>query len=282
MSTSLHFATYRIPQDVDLLFRDEEVVPLEPLAVRALRYLAENCDRVVPIEELLERVWPDVFTTDLVLKRAVSLARRALDDDPKSPRFIRTYHGRGYRFVAPVTRAGAEKTAAPSGTPADDAAERPRANLPKRLTSFVARERDLAVAWHMLAETRLLTLTGPGGVGKTRLALEVADAHLDDFPDGVWLVDLATVRDPALVAETIARAVGAPVVSEVPSLSGSLRDASSWWTRAPESRRRSSPSVRACGSSRPLARCSAFSAKPSGRFPGSSRLPRGPRTPPPT
>jgi predicted ATPase/DNA-binding winged helix-turn-helix (wHTH) protein len=218
MSTSLYFAAYRIPQDVDLLFRDEEVIPLEPLAVRALRYLAENCDRVVTKEELLERVWPDVFTTDLVLKRAVSLARRALDDDPKSPRFICTYHGRGYRFVFPVTRS-AEGAVAPSATAAPPtlAVTRQHTNLPKRLTSFVGRERDMAVVWHMLAEARLVTLTGPGGVGKTRLALEVAEAHLDDFPDGVWLVDLATLRDPNLVAQTIAQAIG---LSEPPALSG--------------------------------------------------------------
>jgi DNA-binding winged helix-turn-helix (wHTH) protein/pSer/pThr/pTyr-binding forkhead associated (FHA) protein len=100
----LCFPPFHIPADVDLLYKDEEVVPLEPQAVRVLRYLAENHGRVVTKDELLEAVWPDVFTTDGVLKKAISQARRALSDDIKEARFIETYHRRGYRFIAPVHR----------------------------------------------------------------------------------------------------------------------------------------------------------------------------------
>jgi DNA-binding winged helix-turn-helix (wHTH) protein len=100
----LCFAPFYIPADVDLLYRDESVIPLEPQAVRVLRYLADNHGRVVTKEELLEAVWPDVFTTDGVLKKAISQARRALGDDVKEAQFIETYHRRGYRFIAPVHR----------------------------------------------------------------------------------------------------------------------------------------------------------------------------------
>ena len=96
------FDRFRISPDVDVLYEGSDVVPLEPQAVRVLRYLAANHDRVVKKEELLEAVWPDVFTTDGVLKRAVSQARRALGDDAEQARFIETHHGRGYRFIAPV------------------------------------------------------------------------------------------------------------------------------------------------------------------------------------
>ena len=99
---ALYFAPFRITADVDLLYRGETVVPLEPQAVRVLRYLAENHDRVVSKEELLESVWPDVYTTDGVLKKAISQARRALGDEADQARFIQTFHGRGYRFIAPV------------------------------------------------------------------------------------------------------------------------------------------------------------------------------------
>lgn len=82
-------------------------------------------------------------------------------------------------------------------------------NLPAALTTFVGRRRDLAEVRRGLGATRLLTLTGMGGVGKTRLALE-AVASVADFVDGVWLVDLAAVRDPSLVANATATALGVP------------------------------------------------------------------------
>jgi DNA-binding winged helix-turn-helix (wHTH) protein len=103
---ALYFDPFRLPEDVDLLYNGENVVPLEPRAVRVLRYLAQNHERVVPKEELLEGVWPDVFTTDGVLKRAISQIRRALGDDADEARFIETYHRRGYRFIAHVRRYG--------------------------------------------------------------------------------------------------------------------------------------------------------------------------------
>ncbi|WP_326584611.1 LuxR C-terminal-related transcriptional regulator [Streptomyces sp. NBC_00481] len=83
-------------------------------------------------------------------------------------------------------------------------------NLPAALTTFVGRRRDLAEVRRRLGTTRLLTLTGMGGMGKTRLALEVATASATDYADGVWLVDLAPVRDPSLAANAVASALAVP------------------------------------------------------------------------
>ena len=83
-----------------------------------------------------------------------------------------------------------------------------RTNLPAQRSSFVGRERELAELRELLTRARLLTLTGAGGAGKTRLALRVAADQLDRFDDGVLLVDLSTVTDPAVVPSTIASAVG--------------------------------------------------------------------------
>lgn len=81
-------------------------------------------------------------------------------------------------------------------------------NLPAALTSFVGREREMAEVKQLLFRSRLLTLTGPGGCGKTRLALEVAQDLLEEYPEGVWLVELAALEDPARVPQAVASALG--------------------------------------------------------------------------
>src|SRR5262249_21839385 len=83
-------------------------------------------------------------------------------------------------------------------------------NLPIQLTNFIGRERERAEARQLLATTRLLTLTGPGGTGKTRLALQLASELFDEkhFSEGVWLVELAPVADPLLVAQATASTLG--------------------------------------------------------------------------
>src|SRR5574341_1313373 len=87
------------------------------------------------------------------------------------------------------------------------AAPSPLTNLPIQLTSFVGREKEIVEIKRLLLATRLLTLTGPGGTGKTRLAQQVAAQVLDAFPDGVWLVELAPVSNPAIVLHTVATAL---------------------------------------------------------------------------
>jgi predicted ATPase/DNA-binding SARP family transcriptional activator len=88
------------------------------------------------------------------------------------------------------------------------AAPVPRSNLPAPVTSFVGRGPELEQAWKLLARSRLVTLTGAGGCGKTRLALEAARALLGSFPDGVWLTELEAVSDPGQVPASLAAAVG--------------------------------------------------------------------------
>lgn len=102
-ATTITFPPYRLRSDVDVLYVGEKVVALEPNAVRVLRFLIENRERVVSKSELLDAVWRDIFTTEDVLKKAVSQIRRSLQDDRRKPHYIETHHRRGYRFIAVVT-----------------------------------------------------------------------------------------------------------------------------------------------------------------------------------
>ena len=106
---------------------------------------------------------------------------------------------------------GLLQTPPPAATarPASGATPAPRHNLPMELTRFFGRAPEITQIKELLAEYRLVTVTGVGGVGKTRLSLRVAEDVLDDFADGVWLVELAPLSDPALVAQAIAVRLGA-------------------------------------------------------------------------
>ena len=112
------------------------------------------------------------------------------------------------------------------GTPAEHTGTSPRHNLPAPLTSFIGREREVTEVGRLLATTRLLALTGTGGCGKTRLALEVARGSIPGYADGVWLVELAGLSDPRLVPRAVSGVLGVAEDAERPlvdTLSDALR-----------------------------------------------------------
>src|SRR5690242_7318902 len=96
------------------------------------------------------------------------------------------------------------------GLMSERATTRPMGNLPASVTSFIGRKKEISDIRKSLSTSRLVTLTGVGGVGKTRLAIEAAYESRKAFADGVWLVDLAAVNDSALVARTVANTLGIP------------------------------------------------------------------------
>jgi predicted ATPase len=107
-----------------------------------------------------------------------------------------------------------ELQAAARNLPAGEVFDRPRDNLPCELSAFIGRERDVEAVGCLLEQRRLVTLTGPPGVGKTRLAIRVAQALSSALPDGAWLVDLAPQADADLVPRAVAMVVGAPPVPQ--------------------------------------------------------------------
>ena len=101
-TAGVSFAEFTLDGASGHLYRNGAVVPLTPKAFAVLGYLVDNAERLVGKKELLDAVWPGVFVGDAVLKVAIREIRRALDDDPQTPRFIETAHRRGYRFMVPV------------------------------------------------------------------------------------------------------------------------------------------------------------------------------------
>src|SRR5260370_15760086 len=93
-------------------------------------------------------------------------------------------------------------------------------NLPAEVSSFIGRERQLAELRRLLRKSRLITLTGPGGAGKTRLALRLAADILDRHSDGVWLLDLSPLNDARLLEQTVASTCGVPEEQPRPMLEG--------------------------------------------------------------
>jgi len=169
-------------------------VDVDPRAFDLLVALVERGGHLVTKDELLERVWPKRVVEETNLHFQVWALRKIL-----GPNAIATVPGYGYRFALDLMREGGES---PAWT------VKPKHNLPQPLTSFIGREKQIAEIRTLLDCSRLLTLTGSGGCGKTRLAIQVAAGLLDSYPDGVWLVELAATVDPGHVPQTVASVIG--------------------------------------------------------------------------
>jgi len=174
-------------------------VPLGKRAVAVLATLVQSPQEFVPKSTIMESAWPGLIVEESNLAVQVSSIRRVLARAPGGATWIETLSGRGYRFVGPCASVS-------EGTPVAARGAK-RSNLSAPLTSFVGRERETTELRALLARSRLVTLTGTGGVGKTRLAMHVADAMVPAYPDGVWLVELAVLRAPALVAQAVVAAL---------------------------------------------------------------------------
>jgi predicted ATPase/DNA-binding winged helix-turn-helix (wHTH) protein len=169
-----------------LLSRDTTEIALEPKAFSVLLLLLERAGELVTRQELVDGVWGHHYITPATLNRVMKLLRRAFDDDANQPRFVHTVHGAGYRFIGAV-----ERVAVPGGRARATFGPPVFAQLPARLDRLIGRERDIAKLAAMLALHRVVTVIGPGGMGKTQCALEVARHIAADFPDGVWFFDLS-------------------------------------------------------------------------------------------
>ena len=196
------FADVQVDVGAHRLTRAGTEVGLEPKAFAVLLEFLAHPDQMLNRDQLLDAVWGHAFVTQGTLNRLVVQLRRALGDDIKSPRYIQTVHGLGYRFIAPLT--GISSAALPVLRFAPPA----HARLPERTSALIGRERVIVELRGLLGNARLLTVTGPGGIGKTQAALETARVCAQAFPDGVWLFDFTPYTNGDRLAHTLADAIG--------------------------------------------------------------------------
>ncbi|MDF0516197.1 winged helix-turn-helix domain-containing protein [Bradyrhizobium yuanmingense] len=202
------------------LERDGTRTQLGGRAFDILCILISRQGEVVSKAELMEKAWSGLTVEDSSLRFHIAQLRRVLGDGEGGESYVTNVAGRGYCFVAPVNR-----TASPAKR-ADSVDETPHPNLPPRPTRIIGREQDvLAVADHLVGR-RFVTLRGPGGIGKTTLAIDLAYRMAARFPDGARFLDLGSLKEPNLVAIAVASALGLliPVGDPTPRLIESLRD----------------------------------------------------------
>ena len=218
--SEFRFGNVRVDAAQRRVLIDEQPAKLGGRAFDVLLALIERRERIVSKNELFELLWPDVVVEENNLQVHISTLRKLL-----GPSVISTIPGRGYRFSAVVDSPATDATRAVVAPSAPSTAL-PPGNLPPQHEPLYGRDDDLRGVSELLSSHRHVSIVGAGGIGKTRLALAVANARCEQFHDGVWWVELASLSDGALVAGAIGQALGVqaqqdrPVLKTVASLLG--------------------------------------------------------------
>jgi predicted ATPase/DNA-binding winged helix-turn-helix (wHTH) protein len=216
----LSFGPFGLVVSERLLTNDGRPVDLSPRAFDILVALVSRPAKVVSKSDLMSEVWPGIAVEESTLRFHIASLRKALGEGRDGARYVTTVSGRGYCFVAPVSRSGE-----PSRPPETPASGFRHANLPSR-SAMIDRADDLKAMLARLDADRFVTIVGSGGVGKTTLAIAIGHRLMDAFAGAVLFVDLSMLSDPDLVGTVVASLLGLSVQSDdaTPSLIAHLRD----------------------------------------------------------
>lgn len=184
------------------LLADGKPVTLGSRALDILTVLVQSPGTVIPNRQIMTRAWPKTHIEDGSLRVHIAALRKALGDGRDGQRFITNIPGQGYVFVAPVR--SAERMRDTPATLSVATANDP----PRPLAHIVGRDDTIARIGAQLSRQRLLTIIGPGGIGKTTVAMAIAGSVSAAYPDGVWFVTLASLPGAELVAGAVAATLG--------------------------------------------------------------------------
>ncbi|HEY0430098.1 MAG TPA: tetratricopeptide repeat protein [Pyrinomonadaceae bacterium] len=219
------FGRFEINAREQILRSEGEIVALTPKVFETLLLLVENNGQIVSKDEIMQTVWADSFVEETNLTSNISRLRKFFQEE-SGEKFIETFPKRGYRFSADVKEIAdnaeiklTRRVKMHLRQIVEDADEVERDefalfltsvpnNLPPPRARLVGREKEIEEVLNLLQKNRFVTLTGVGGTGKTRLALEIARRALPDFADGVFFAELADIRQTELVISTIAQTLG--------------------------------------------------------------------------
>lgn len=197
------------------LLENGQPVRLGSRALEILVLLVERAGEVLTKEELIHRVWPGTVIDEAGLRVHIAALRKALGEGRSGLRYVANVPLRGYCFVVPVTRHGPALPA--SGTLPGLPAGAAPVSLPPRVSRLLGRDDAIAAVIDTLQKRQFVTLVGPGGIGKTSVALAAADGLQAGYPQGICFVDFATLSDAALVPSAIATALGVPLQTDNPT-----------------------------------------------------------------
>lgn len=217
---SLAFGPFTLQFPQRILLKDGTPLKIGSRALDILVVLVEQAGVLVSTRNLCDSVWVDNVVEEGALRVHLSALRKVLGDGPDGARYIVNEPGRGYRFAAPVTRADAVDPAAPRphthAAQPSNGSESGSRGLPVTLARVIGREDVIAGLTDHLPERRLLTIAGPGGMGKTTVAVAIAHRFAQRTGMRAVFVNFAPVSAAASAASTIASALGVAVSSGDP------------------------------------------------------------------
>ena len=210
---ALRFGRFSLDPARKQLLAEGDVVRLGGRALDLLIALVERAGDVVTHDELFARVWPRTVVEESSLRVHMSALRKALGESGET-RYIASVPGRGYSFVMRVAEAPAQETIESAEVRAAEPEAAPVSPLPLRLANVIGRDEVLDALAAKLRLRRLVTIVGPGGIGKTTVAVALAERIARRQPNGAVFVDLAPIGDPSLAAAALAAAIGVPLPTQ--------------------------------------------------------------------